>query len=68
MSLHEHNRQRVLALARRILGEKATEWLDAPRIQLAGRTPRQMLDTPEGCLRVEELLTQIDDDLRLHID
>lgn len=68
MTLHEHNRERVEKLAHRILGDKAEAWLDTPRVQLAGHTPRQMLATPEGCLRVEELLTQIDDDLRLGID
>ena len=70
MTLHQHDPQRIMALAERLLGsrEKAEAWLDQPRVQLGGRTPRQMLATPEGLLRVEELLTQLDDDFRLGID
>ncbi|MEJ5211450.1 MAG: MbcA/ParS/Xre antitoxin family protein [Burkholderiales bacterium] len=70
MTLHQHDPQRIIQLAERLLGsrEKAEAWLDHPRIQLGGRTPREMLTTPDGVLRVEELLTQLDDDLRLGID
>lgn len=70
MTLHQHDPERIIELATRLLGsrDKAEAWLDHPRVQLGGRTPRQMLATPGGVLRVEELLTQLDDDLRLGID
>ncbi|MFZ5509294.1 MAG: antitoxin Xre/MbcA/ParS toxin-binding domain-containing protein [Pseudomonadota bacterium] len=66
--MHDHNAASIAQLARRILGDqkKAREWLDKPNLQLGGRTPREALTTKEGIRRVEELLTQIDDDQRLH--
>lgn len=66
--MHEHNRQRLLDLATRVLGsrESALEWLGRPRVQLGGRSPRDLLHSSDGVQRVEELLAQIDDDRRLH--
>ncbi len=70
MTLHQHDPRRIIRIATRLMGsrEKAEAWLDQPRVQLGGRTPRQMLASPDGMLRVEELLAQLDDDLRLGID
>lgn len=70
MTLHQHDPRRIIQIATRLMGsrEKAEAWLDQPRVQLGGRTPRQMLASPDGVLRVEELLAQLDDDLRLGID
>jgi len=68
--MHEHDSARVLRLAERVFGDaaKARQWLDHPRVQLGGRTPRQLLGSEDGARRVEELLAQIDDDDRLGID
>ena len=57
-----------MGLAVRVLGDeaRATAWLDRPSVQLGGRSPREILATPGGARRVEELLVQIDDDDRLH--
>ncbi len=67
--MHRHDMEYVMALASRVFGDaaKAAAWLDQPRVQLGGRTPREVLATEGGALRVEELLAQIDDDQRLGI-
>jgi uncharacterized protein (DUF2384 family) len=67
--MHRHDPEYVVELATRIFGDaaKAAQWLDQPRLQLGGRTPREILATAGGGLRVEELLAQIDDDRRLGI-
>lgn len=64
--MHTHSPSVVLTLAQRIFGDpaKAAEWLDRPCVQLGGHTPRYMLASEDGMRRVEELLLQIDDDLR----
>jgi putative toxin-antitoxin system antitoxin component (TIGR02293 family) len=66
--MHRHDADHVVALAKRVFGDpaKADAWLDRPSVQLGGRTPRELLATEAGAQRVEELLTQIDDDDRLH--
>lgn len=66
--MHDHNAAFIAELACRVLGDrdKARKWLDKPSVQLGGRTPRETLATAEGVRRVEELLTQLDDDNRLH--
>jgi uncharacterized protein (DUF2384 family) len=66
--MHDCNASSITQLARSILGDqkKAREWLDKPNLQLGGSAPREALATAEGVRRVEELLTQIDDDQRLH--
>lgn len=68
--MHEHGAAFVVALADRVFGDpaKAREWLQRPSLQLGGRTPLESLATEEGARRVEELLTQVDDDRRLGID
>jgi putative toxin-antitoxin system antitoxin component (TIGR02293 family) len=68
--MHKHDADFILALANRVFGDtaKAQRWLNHPRLQLGGRTPMEMLDSEDGVRRVEELLTQIDDDKRLGID
>lgn len=54
-------------LANRIFSspEQVSDWLNHPSVQLGGRTPMEVLETEDGVRRVEELLTQIDDDDRL---
>lgn len=66
--MHRHDAVSIVELATRVFGDagKAAHWLDRPSLQLGGRAPREVLASPEGVLRVEELLTQIDDDDRLH--
>jgi poly-gamma-glutamate synthesis protein (capsule biosynthesis protein) len=66
--MHRHDPAYVIEIARRILGgpQAADQWLDHPSPQLGGRTPRDMLGSAAGARRVEELLTQLDDDSRLH--
>lgn len=68
--MHRHDRASVLALAYRVFGdrEQALAWLGRPSVQLGGRPPLSVLGTEGGAQRVEELLTQIDDDDRLGID
>ena len=68
--MHRHDRDSIIQLASRIFGDrlKARDWLTRPSLQLGGRTPMEMLATEDGACRVEELLTQIDDDNRLGID
>ena len=68
--MHTHQAAFIIDLANRVFGDsaKAQEWLAHPRIQLGGRAPIEVLATEEGARRVEELLTQIDDDKRLGID
>lgn len=65
--MHTHDPSLILALSERIFGDpaKASEWLDRPCVQLGGNTPRVMLANEDGVRRVEELLLQLDDDLRL---
>jgi putative toxin-antitoxin system antitoxin component (TIGR02293 family) len=69
MIVHRHDPNYVMELANRVFGDaaKAAEWLNLPRLQLGGRTPLEVLPTEGGARRVEELLTQIDDDKRLGI-
>jgi poly-gamma-glutamate synthesis protein (capsule biosynthesis protein) len=66
--MHRHSPADVVALAIRVLGDRAQAeaWLDRPSVQLGGRTPRQLLSSADGARRVEELLAQIDDEDRLH--
>jgi uncharacterized protein (DUF2384 family) len=66
--MHRHDAARLIELAGRVFGDphKAAHWLDRPSLQLGGRAPRDVLATPDGVRRVEELLAQIDDDDRLH--
>ena len=68
--MHEHGKRRVLRLAERVLGDPALarQWLNRPSVQLGGRAPMEVLGSEDGARRVEELLTQIDDDDRLKID
>ena len=68
--MHRHDAKSIIELANRVFGDsgKAQDWLTRPRIQLGGRSPMQILDTEEGVRRVEELLTQIDDDRRVGLD
>jgi len=65
--MHRHDAASIIELANQVLADsgKAQEWLTQPRIQLGGRTPLEMLATEQGVRRVEELLTQIDDDKRV---
>lgn len=67
--MHRHEPNYITELANRVFGNpaKAAEWLNQPRLQLGGRTPLEVLATEGGARRVEELLTQIDDDKRLGI-
>ena len=66
--MHDHKAAFITELAQRVFGDpvQARDWLDRPCVQLGGRRPREMLVTADGVRRVEELLTQIDDDRRLH--
>jgi poly-gamma-glutamate synthesis protein (capsule biosynthesis protein) len=66
--MHRHTPADVLALAIRVLGDRAQAqaWLDRPSVQLGGRTPRELMASADGARRVEELLAQIDDEERLH--
>jgi putative toxin-antitoxin system antitoxin component (TIGR02293 family) len=66
--MHRHDSASIVELATRVFGDagKAAHWLDRPSLQLGGRTPRDVMTTPEGAIRVEELLAQVDDDDRLH--
>lgn len=68
-TVHRHDPDYIIELANRVFGDaaKAAEWLNLPRLQLGGRTPREILATAGGARRVEELLVQIDDDKRLGI-
>lgn len=68
--MHKPNADFIISLATRVFGDssRARDWLYRPRVQLGGRTPSEFLGTPEGLRRVEELLTQLDDDRRLGID
>lgn len=64
--MHDYEAKRVVALARRVLGPPAAhEWLRRPNVQLGGRVPLDLIRTEEGLRRIEELLTQLDDDDRL---
>lgn len=68
--MHRHAPDYITNLANRVFGDaaKAAEWFNGPRLQLGGRTPLEVLATEGGVRRVEELLTQIDDDKRLKHD
>jgi putative toxin-antitoxin system antitoxin component (TIGR02293 family) len=68
--MHRHDRELIVQIANRGFGDfaKAQDWLNQPRVQLGGRTPMEMLGTETGARRVEELLTQIEDDKHLDID
>jgi len=68
--MHRHDAASIVELANRVFADpaKAQEWLTQPRIQLGGRAPLEMLATEQGVRRVEELLTQIDDDKRVGVD
>jgi len=68
--MHRHDRELLVRIANRVFGDpaQAQDWLHQPRVQLGGRTPMEMLDTETGARRVEELLTQIEDDKHLGID
>lgn len=68
--MHRYDAKYVDKLAARTFGnpEDAHAWLDRPSVQLGGRSPRQLLATAAGVRRVVDLLTQIDDDKRLHRD
>ena len=70
MAVHRHSAAFIIELANRVFADpaKAQDWLARPRLQLGARAPMEMLATEEGARRVEELLTQIDDDKRLGID
>ena len=67
--MHKHDRELVIGIANRVFGDpiRARNWLHQPRVQLGGRTPMEMLETEAGARRVEELLTQIEDDKHLGI-
>ena len=69
-TMHRHDRELIMQIAHRVFGDpgKARDWLNHPRVQLGGRTPMEMLVTETGARRVEELLTQIEDDKHLGID
>lgn len=66
--MHRYDAEYVTKLAARVLGgpAKAAAWLDRASVQLGGHSPRELLGSEEGARRVVELLTQIDDDERLH--
>lgn len=66
--MHRYDAAYIAKLAARVFGDraKAAQWLDRPSVQLGGRPPREVLGTADGARRVAELLTQIDDDERLH--
>ena len=68
--MHKHNAAFIIELANRIFTDpgKAQHWLNRPSVQLGGHSPMEMLGTEPGARRVEELLTQIDDDGRLGVD
>jgi uncharacterized protein (DUF2384 family) len=68
--MHRHDAAFIIELANRVFADpaKAQDWLSHPSVQLGGRTPLESLGSEEGVRRVEELLTQIDDDRRLGID
>ena len=68
--MHRHSAASIIELANRVLADpaKAQDWLNHPSMQLGGRTPMEMIGSEDGLRRVEELLTQIDDDKRLGID
>ena len=68
--MHAHNAAYIIELANRIFADsvQAQDWLNRPSVQLGGHTPMEVLGTEEGARRVEELLTQIDDDGRLGVD
>lgn len=40
--------------------EKALEWLESPITALEGKTPKQLLGTPEGCQRVLQVLKKLE--------
>lgn len=66
--MHRYNAAYIAKLAARVFGDptQAAEWLDRPCLQLGGRSPRRLVGTEDGARRVAELLSQIDDDDRLH--
>jgi putative toxin-antitoxin system antitoxin component (TIGR02293 family) len=66
--MHRYDAAYITKLATRVFGDRedAAAWLDRANVQLGGRSPREVLGTEEGARRVAELLTQIDDDVRLH--
>lgn len=68
VSMHRYDAAYVGELATRVFGDrgKAAAWLDRASVQLGGRAPRELLATAEGARRIVELLTQIEDDDRLH--
>ena len=70
LTVHRHDRESIIQIASRIFGDrsKADDWLHRPSLQLGGRTPLEVVETEDGARRVEELLAQIDDDIRLGID
>lgn len=53
---------RIIARAVEVLGtsEKALRWLSAPIPILGKQTPVSLLETPEGIVRVEDALGQIE--------
>lgn len=55
--------ERVLERAKEIFGDEQTalQWLRTPSRRFQGCTPMEMSITEEGALKVEELLTQIDE-------
>lgn len=66
--MHRYDAAYVAELATRVFGERkeAANWLDRASVQLGGCSPREVLATEDGARRIVELLTQIDDDDRLH--
>ncbi len=66
--MHKYDAAYIARLATRVFGDRkdAAAWLDRTNIQLGGRSPRELLGTEDGARRIAELLTQIDDDNRLH--
>ena len=66
--MHRYDATYIAELATRVFGDsrKAAKWLDRASVQLGGRSPREVLAAEDGAGRIVELLTQIDDDNRLH--
>jgi len=66
--MHRYDATYIAELATRVFADRkeAAAWLDRASVQLGGRCPREVLGTEDGARRIVELLTQIDDDDRLH--
>lgn len=52
----------VLQLAQIVFESKqiALEWLESPVPALEGKTPRQLMQSPEGCKRILKVLKKLE--------